>query len=782
MSLLFRWIIRHPFWVLTLTFASTAFFGYQIKNLQVETDISAALPKSIPAKRLYDRMGQIFPSRDFVLVVVQSDSLFEPRVIGKIYRLTELLEDLPGVYSVLSPTNVKIIRGTEEGLEVREILDRPPQSPEEMEVYRQKLLGSDLFLENLISDDRKAAGIMVFLKKGVRERKVAEDILKLIERERGDLRILATGKPVVLYYLEQGMNRDMQRLFPLALIVVFFFPLVRFRKLKLVLLPIAVVVFSVIWTFGLMALVGSPLSHSTTILPILLISIGVADGIHILNHYFANSRFIRNREELVFFTMRELHAPVIMTSITTMVGFLALNTSRVESLLQLGIFTAYGVFVAMLLSLFFVPASLALMKVPTALKEKEGGLLERLSHRYAQFLIRFRKLVLAGILVIVGLSLVGIPQIVLESNDIENFRPDHPLRVAYEEINRRFAGSNTLDVMIEGSREGQIKEPRVMQQMALLEDYLRGLPEVGGALSLVDFMRRINKALHGDDPAYYRIPREVEEEEVVYVEEQGGRPVEVRERFQVRGRELIAQYLQLYEMSGKPEDLANLVDYNYQNAKITAFLKTTQRTRLLEIDRKVREFIRQKLSDLKADLTGTTELYLAVNELVVSGQFKSILVSLFLVYLLTAFMFRSPVAGLFNALPLFFGIFLNFAIMGWAGIRLNLMTMVTSSIAIGVGVDYAIHFYHRYQMKWSEQKDYQWATDRTMEEAGVAIFLNAITVAAGFAVLMFSTFKGIAEMGTLIFVTMLSTSFGALTILPTLFMTLKPTFREVRLS
>ena len=130
-------------------------------------------------------------------------------------------------------------------------------------------------------------------------------------------------------------------------------------------------------------------------------------------------------------------------------------------------------------------------------------------------------------------------------------------------------------------------------------------------------------------------------------------------------------------------------------------------------------------------------------------------------------------------LPLFFAMFLNFAVMGWFGIYLNLMTMVTSSIAIGVGVDYAIHFYHRYRMKFTESHDYENATDRTMEEAGVAIFINALTVAAGFAILLFSEFKGISLMGLLITLTMVWTSFGALTILPTLFMILKPKFNSV---
>ncbi|NOY77512.1 MAG: RND family transporter [Calditrichaeota bacterium] len=777
MASFFQWIIKRAWWVLAAVFVITLFLGYEIKNLKVETDISASLPQGIPAKRIYDKVGKIFPSRDFILVVVETDSLFRPNVIAKIDSLTRVFEDLPGIYSVMSPTNAKIITGTEEGMEVREVLQNIPRTPQEMAAYKKRLLSDNIFTGNLISNDRKAAGIMLFLKKTIRPRIIAGEVIKITQKESGPFKILATGKPVVNYYLARGMDRDMRVLFPLAILVVFFIPLFRFKRIKMVLIPLGVVIFSVIWTFGVMALVHSPLSHSTTILPILLISIGVADGIHILNHYFANSRFIKDRNKLVHFTMMELHGPVIMTSVTTMIGFLALNTSQVTSLLQLGIFTATGVFFAMILSLTFIPASLARMKIPTQLKEITGGRLDKLSHVYARFLIRHKWGVTIAIVLIVLVSIAGIPQIQLESSDIENFPPNHPLRLATEEINKHFAGANYIDVVIEGDRPGYIKNPLVLKKMAMLEDSLKTLPHVGGTLSLVDYIRRINQVLHNNNPAYYRIPNQTETETSRYFDDATGKWVE--KRFTVPGRELIAQYLQLYEMSGKPEDLANLVDYNYQNAKVTAFLRTSRRTDLKAIDTWTRGFIRRHFDGVHADITGVSELYLAVNDLVVSGQLKSIFLSLFLVFLLTAFMFRSFTAGLFNVLPLFFAMFLNFAIMGWFGIYLNLMTMVTSSIAIGVGVDYAIHFYHRYRMKFLESHNYEQATDQTMEEAGVAIFINALTVAAGFAILLFSAFKGISLMGLLITLTMVWSSFGALTILPTLFMILKPKFNHI---
>lgn len=568
----------------------------------------------------------------------------------------------------------------------------------------------------------------------------------------------------------------MRKLFPLAVLVVFFIPFFRFRKIGMTLIPIGVVLFSVIWTFGTMALCGAPFSHATNILPILLISIGVADGIHILNHYLYNSRRIKEKAKLIQFTLQDLKAPIIFTSITTMAGFLALNTSNINSLMQLGIFTALGVFYAMILSLTFIPATLSFMKIPGPRKTSSGSRLEKISQGYAEFLIKNRWFVLAAILILIGVSLIGITRIRSDFNDLENFPKNHPLRLAAQEIDARFAGSNYIDVVVEGDKPGYVKEPGVLQKMAALQDSIKKLPYVGGAISLVDYIRKMHQVMHNNDPSYYRIPRETETETLKYFDETSGKWMQ--QTYTVSGKELIAQYLQLYEMSSKPEDFANIVDYPYQNARITAFIKTPRRIHLKQIDDWVRTYIQDHFQGIKADITGVATLNLVVNDFIVSGQFKSILVSIVLVFLLTAFLFRSLTGGFYNVLPLFVAIFLNFAIMGWFGINLQLMTMVISSIAIGVGVDYAIHFYHRYQMKFAETADYPQATRKTMLEAGVAIFINAITVAIGFFVLTFSLFQGVRVMGLLIALAMIWSSFGALTILPTLFMTVKTKFRH----
>ncbi len=763
-------ITERPWLTILLIFLITVFFGWNLKNIKMDPDITSSLPKNIPAKLLYDRMNDIFPSRDFILIAVESDSLFSPANLQTLFKLTEDLESIPDVYSVMSPTNIKVIRGTEEGMEVKSILDAPPQNARQVEAYKQVLYHSDLPIENIISADQKMAGIMVFLKNTVKPEDAAAEVMAFVDNVDSELHIYITGKPILTLYLGRGMGRDMGVLFPMVLLLIVLMLFISFRNIRGVLLPLGVVLISVLWTIGLMAFLGIPISHSTNMLPILLASIAVADGIHILNNYLNKARPGTQPLQVTREVMQDLNKPVIITSVTTAFGFLALNASSIGSVGELGIFTAAGVIFAMFFSLTFIPAALVLLPLPKkALKQSKSRWMNRAVTAYAEFLISRKSWFAVAILLIVLLSVLGFPKIKLENNSIGNFPKTHPARVDYEHINAHFAGSTFLTVMVEGDSSGQLKEPRVLRDMAKMETFLNRQEHVGGTLSLADFIRRMNKVMHADSSTYDCIPADEETETGVEWIQENGRWIEKQITFKVPGRALIAQYLQLYEMSGKPDDFANLVDYKYKTGRINAFIDTESSGVLHTLHDAVRAYIRDHFNSARVELTGTSELFLAINDLVVKGQFYSILVSLILVILVTTILFRSLGSGLLNVVPLLFAMIFNFGFMGWAAVHLNIVTMLTSSIAIGVGVDYAVHLIHRYRVQ-DDHRAVAERVKRALEQAGVPILLNALTVGLGFAILSFSIFAGVKHMGILISIAMFTSCFGAVAILPVLFL------------
>lgn len=766
-----NWVVNNPWKTLFVLLLITVFFSYQLRNLGMNPDITEALPKSIPAKRLYDKMKEIFPSKDMVMVIYKGN-VFSVEGAKEISELTSMLEDYPEAYSVMSPTNVKVIEGTEEGIDVQEALKSIPESMEDIKKWKERLAENPAFLKNLISDDEQAAAVIVFLSKSADEDKFSEKLIPELEEfsknHKGE--VFATGQPIVDYYISKGIARDMGMFFTSGIILIFLLLLFIFSSVRGVLVPLTVVLASVDWTLGFMALVGRPITHATEMLPILIMAIGIADSIHILTHYYQNAPHYTSSRDLVKYIMYDIYAPVIMTSFTTMAGFIALNTSHMESLEELGIFSAFGVFAALIWSLSFVPAVLSLLKIKAGKGwRNEKGRFRGIMYRYSNFLVKKKRSMAITVAVVLLLSVVAISRLKVESSPISQFPEKNPVRVAAEFVNRHFAGTTTFYVLFEGEQDGAMKDPKVLRVMDELERYAEKIPYVGSTQSIADFVKLINKAVHNNDLAYFRIPGEVETEtEVVYAE---GKRVE--KKFKVEGKKLVAQLLQLYELSSSPEDFANMVDFNYRNARVAIFVKTDRDSKLRKIDKALSSFLSKKTDGVKADITGMAKLILVVREMVVKGQFWSIIASLILVWLLTSIMFRSLIIGIFNAVPLFFGIFLNFATMGLLGIPLDIQTMVTSSLAIGIGVDYAIHFIHRY-IHELRTMDYGESISPSMVTSGVAIVFNSLVVASGFMLLVFSMFKGVRAMGFLLALTMITTAFAALTLLPIYFITFKP--------
>ena len=766
-----NWVAKNPWKVLIVLFLITVFFGYMMKNLKMNPDITAALPKSIPAKRLYDKMKEIFPSKAMAIVIYKGD-VFSIEGAKEIAELTGKLEEFPEAYSVISPTNVKIIEAPQEGIDVEEALRDLPETEKDIESWKSRLSQNPTFLKSLIADDRKSAAIIVSLSKSADEEKFSQKLLALLDNfsKNHKGKVFATGEPIVNFYISKGIAKDMGIFFTSGIILIFLLLLFIFSSVRGVLIPLTVVLSSVIWTLGLMALTGRPLSHSTEMLPILIMAIGIADSIHILTHYYQRAKLYSDAKELVKNVVHDLYSPVIMTSLTTMAGFIALNTSHMESLEELGLFSAFGVLSALIWSLSFVPAVLSLLKIKAGKNWRtDKGMLRGVMTKYSNFLVRKKKGVLIGVLIVLLLSVVAVSKLKVESSSISQFPKKNPVRKAAEFVNKHFAGTTAFYVLFEGDKDGYIKQPAVLKTMDQLETQVSKLPNVGSTQSIADFVKLINRALHDNDSSYYRIPNEIEEEKTFIYE--GGKKVE--KTFKVEGKKLIAQLLQLYELSSSPEDFANMVDFNYRNSRVAIFVKTDRDSELRKIDKELRKFLRERAKGIKADITGMAKLILVVRKMVIKGQFLSLIASLLLVWALTTIMFRSAIIGIFNAVPLFFGIFLNFAIMGALGIPLDIQTMVTSSLAIGIGVDYAIHFIHRYIFEM-RTKDYNESLTPSMETSGVAIVFNSLVVASGFMLLVFSMFKGARAMGFLLALTMITTAFAALTLLPIYFVTFKP--------
>ena len=820
MESFFRGIIRFRYCVIGLVLACTGLAWGQLQSLRFEGDADAFLPQNDPVMSYNDVVEDRFGIRDLVIVGVlnknpNENGVFNPRTLATIKEFSEKIALLPGIKAirdedVASVATLDNITGTVDGMAVDPFMETVPQSPEALEALKQALFHNSMFVNWIVSQDGTGMLIMAKMEPGegtaegtAKRMAIYTTIRDMVTAKKAagapeDFHIAGQGAMEVTF--EEDMRIDMERFMPLVFLVVLITLYCTYRSVRGVLLPLAVVIVSVIWTMGIMATLGVPMYSISTMMPVVLMAIGVADGIHILSRYYDEllAHPDTSSSEAVLVSMREMWRPVVFTSLTTAAGFLSFLTSNILPIRYFGIFTALGVVAAMVFSITFFPAMLSLLpsKLGRSLRKQmersqdtgaTGWAAQSLS-RLGLSVARRPLVVWLSTAVIVGACLIGAQRVIVDSSFIQMADPKSPIRIADDVLRETFQGTLPLYIAIEGHSPDLLKDPGLLHKLDKLQSTVEQDPIVGGSLSLAEYIKRMHRVMNEDRPEMEVIPT---------------------------SQDLVAQYLLLYSFSGDPDDFDEIVDYDYQHANVSVFLRsdsTLEIERVVETiqDFAIREFglpdqaatidsgdqdpfavkfgrwlagITPTLiswetnSGFRIGIAGNGYLTNRFNELVVAGQLSSLVVSLGAVFLLSAFMFRSWVAGLINIIPISLVMIFSFGLLGLLGIPLEIGKSLTASMVIGIGVDYTIHFLNKYRVKVQEGlQDAEQITAATMATSGKAIFFNALVVAAGFLVFLISNFRPNFYLGAMLSLNMVACLFVSMTVLPTILNRFKPRF------
>lgn len=749
MCKLARIVSRYPHVIVACIVILTIFFAFQFRYIKMETDVTKQIPP-IPEKKYLDKIKDIFGTTgEYVIIGIVAPpgkDIFNQATLKKIRTISREADSLTGVDDVISPTEMDYIKGTEWGIEVNSVLgDRIPQSYQEMQQYKKRIMDNKIF-EGIVSKDGRAASIMVSLNEKADKAALAKKIEKIAREEEGPEKIYIGGKTVVDSSLGELMMRDLTYLIPLILLVIVIILYLNFRTFMGVLLPLTTVAISTVWAIGGMSLLKIPLSIVTFILPILLMAVGTAYGIHILNRYYELSDR-KSKAKIVEATLTKVGNAVLVAGLTTIAGFSSLAVSEMKGLRTFGLLSAFGIGAALCFSLLFIPSLIMFLpaRLPDSKKKKSHlspddiGYLSSFLGKLGEGIYRKKIAVLFIAGAITLFFVAGIPLLSTESNPLLFFPSNNPCRVAEDVLNRYFMGTTPLQVIIKTPHPDGIKEPRVLKAMDGLENYVKNLPYVGGVTSINNFVKSINKALHQDKENFYVIPNT---------------------------RQEVAQYLLLYSMSADPKDFEKFVNNDFQMANIMIFLKSGHTAKIKKVISDINSYVKKNFpSEVEVKVTGEGFLFPIINTLLVNTFIRSIILSLVLVFVISAVIFRSLKAGLFSLIPISIAILINFGVMGWFKIPLNIGTVAIAAIAVGIGIDYAVHFVSRLQAESANQSVLQ-ALVTTTRTTGKAIFYNAVTVSAGFLVLMASSIKWYQFMGGLMSLVMVISATGALTILP----------------
>ncbi|MFD2176712.1 efflux RND transporter permease subunit [Veronia pacifica] len=753
-------VTLHNRWLLLLLVTLlTLFFVFKIKDIRIDNSNESAFIKNDYTQQVLEEFKKDFGNDDFVYILIANNgSVLNEKTLGRMSALAEKLEqNVPYLKRVTWLGNSESILSTAEGIEITSLMSRPPQNKGETDALIQRIQRNPSLINNLISEDYQTAGIVLEFypyphdKKDAR--KESPPIINHILSEFNDLTTYAVGGPVIDYEYDKisGSEGSKLGLACLALIMLLLF--ITMRRLSGVLIPFIIIVLSVIWTLGIIGLSGVPISMMIIMLPILLICVGIGDCLHFLADYQRAISQGKNKKEAIPQSLKRVFLPCLLTTLTTAIGFLAFQGTEIQPLRDMGLFSAIGVCVALLLSLVLAPVFVSFGASPVAEKSETNG-----SDYFDHFLTWVGKLATSYPLAIVFifgsvgiLSVLGYSRVTVETNTIKAISQDVPLRQAYDYVDANMGGTMSLEIVMDSLKADGIKDPEFLRQMKELQAFIAEQPMVWKTYSILDSLQQTRRSLNNDDPRFYSLPKTSEQ---------------------------ISQYLFLYEIGGG-EQLSNYVSFLYDKARIhirTDSLSTQDVRNLIEV---IDGYVKQNIDPkIVVKYTGTMNWVKAVADHVASGQKSSFLFAFIAISLLMTLVLRSVKLGLLSMIPNVLPVLVGLGIMGFTGIPMHMVLVIFAPIIIAVSVDDTIHFFLRFKQNFRELKNYRSAVISTLTSVGRPLLFTTLVLICGFSVFNFSVMDNFTDFGLLSAMAFLWALLSDFFLVPALLVLLRPLGQE----
>jgi len=756
MKIVGRWIERNPWKIIIFTLVVTVVLGFFIPQIDMVTEFQKYLSPSNEAVRAAIEAEQKYGSASYIQVSIKPETIiFDVEVLERIEKLRTNISEIEGVKVVEGPINSRVIIG-----EAGQLIVGPaapngeiPETPAEMEIFKKRFLESDLLTDRFLSATGDSAALSIELQTDVNTKEVATKIRKVVDNYEGPEEINIAGQSYLNSAFSEAITNDLKILLPLVFLAIILVLYITFRSPRGVFLPLLVVALSITWTVGLMALIGVPFTMVSFILPVILAAVGSAYSIHVLNRYYELTEKGSLQKEIIVETIKSMYSPVTMTGLTTAAGFLSLLSAFLIPERQFGIFAAVGVMIAVALSLTLVPAILSLLSFQT--KKETPGFLSFFKPVTDYFLGLFTrlvahrsKLVLSLFVVVLLVFIAGAITLQVNTSYTAIIGKRNKITRGMNSMDENFAGSQQLLVEIDTGRRDGLKEPAVLKKIAEFQEWLEakdGL-RINETLSIADIVKKLNREFNGGDPDYYRIPD---------------------------NEQLTSQLLLLF--SGNTGRLA-LGDYSA--GEITGLYPQAKSSEINELVGSVNEYFDEHFTSIGARMVGSTRIQEEMSDKVVSSQITSLVVTVLVAGFIVGLIMRSFWAGAISLTPLVSAVVINFGIMGFSGIPLNLVNLVVSSIMIGIGIDYAIHLIDRFREEYDKGKDKLEILSKVLRTTGKGILSNALALALGFAVIGLSTFSSITTVGFLLATAMIVSMVSTFTVIPAILFLFKPKLLE----
>jgi predicted RND superfamily exporter protein len=751
-----RWLVRHAWLVLVLVVGATGFVASGLRFLQTDFSVEGSLPANHPFIRVDQEIRKQFGGRRTMLIAVvpqDGGDVWRPQVLGVVRDLTLAALKLPDIMPTsvvsLAAPGVRHVEDRGGTISVDYLMRDVPQTPEALAALRRNVESDPQLKGMLVTDDQKAAMVVLDFYDGVEQPVTAQRVLALLDGFRGrGVDLWVAGEPMAaLTNLEQ--SAFVQQRIKLTFLVIGVMLLVSFRSLQGMVIPMLTAMLSCLWALGLMGHTGIAVDSWNVAVPILLVAVAAAHSAQMLKRYVEEVVRLGDNTAAVTASTVAIGPVMIAAGLTAALGFASLALFGVRSIANMGLACAYGIGSAVLLEMTFIPALRTVLPAPRR-RPSEAGPTKRLLHLIERLdLYRGGRVVLVATAIVLVLAVAGIAQIRTYGPTSE-YMPKHGIaRRNMDALEQHFPGTVTLTMLYEG-QPGSAKSVPFLQHMSALQAELAADPEVTRTASLADLVKILNRTFAGDaggaDP--YRIPDDPE---------------------------LVAQLMFL----GDSPAFERFTDRAQSKGLVMAYLRDDDSAKVGPLIHRIQAWLVQHPAPAGVRVLvagGGGPTVLAVNEHTTWGKMLNMVVVLAVIYLVSAVIMRSPAVGLYVVSPILLAMLVLFGVLGWTGIRLDIGSSSIIAMAAGIGADYAIYFLFRLREERRRLGDDAAALSTALQTSGRAVLFVAASIGAGFAVMAFTDFLGMRLFGTLMPLAMVVACVASLTVMPVLVLRLRPRF------
>ncbi|MDY6968427.1 MAG: efflux RND transporter permease subunit [Spirochaetota bacterium] len=737
----------------------------QLPKLKLDFSTEGFLRNTDKALIDYNAFLDQFGKDQLIIIAISSQDIFNHKFLTKLKSLhDDLAKNVPYIEDITSLINARNTRGVRDRLIVEDLLEKWPETDEEIAVIKQRTLENPMYKNLLISEDGKITTIVI--KPQVYSSQVSEaDLLEGFEDdlkednvdseelsennfltdkenskavnavraittkyEASDFNVYITGQAAILHFIKMAMMEDIRWFLSLAFFTVALFLFIMFRKISGILLPLVIVLLSLVSTIGLMAAFEVKFKFPTQILPTFMLAVSVGYSVHILAIFYSHFRRNGNKEDAVAYSLGHSALAIIMTAATTAGGLFSFSTSDVAPIGDLGIFAGIGVLLAMVYTIAILPALLAITPVKAYNDKKDitkKTITDRLLARVGKIATENPVTILIVSALIIAISIFGITKIRF-SHDVLRWLPqDNSVRIATEKINKEMRGAINMEVILDTETENGLYNPSLLNRLEetsiKMENLKVGKIFVGKVTSVNTILKETNRALHENKRKFYTIPQD---------------------------KKLIAQELLLFENSGS-DDLEDFVDSQLSKSRMSMKVPFEDAIAYSDFIGIVNEYFQKNFNDVKVTITGMTAIFFRTITNAIHSMSRGYIYAIIIITILMVLLIGRVRIGLISMIPNLAPIIVILGIMGLFNIQMSLFTMLIGNIALGLAVDDTIHFMHNFRRYFEETNDAKKAVMETLYSTGRAMLITSCVLSIGFFIFMFASMNHLFHFGLL---------------------------------